>query len=109
MTRLISGIALLALACSATAAPTSYVFDSVSKFDLHVSQPSITGILQGTASPVTVTWMDDSSGDYRYAVSRCIPVFLTMMEKPGRYLLNLTVDPAQSHVGMVSCGLELRN
>jgi hypothetical protein len=109
MTRFIVAVGMLVVTTAAVAAPTDYVFDSVSKFDLHTSQPSITGILQGATTPTTVTWPDNTNGDYRYAVSRCVPVFLTMLEKPGRYLLNLRVDPNAGAVGMISCGLELRN
>jgi hypothetical protein len=101
---------LLAVGSSAvSAAETSYAFDSVSRVDMHASQPSITGILRNTTTPVTVTFADNTNGDFRYAVSRCVPVFLTMLEKPGRYYLNLTVDPASTSVGLVSCGLELRS
>jgi hypothetical protein len=109
MTKLIRALALMAIAPSAMAAPTSYVFDSVSRIDLNTSRPSITGVLQGATTPTTVSFADQTNGDFRYAVSRCVPVFLTMMEKPGRYLLHLTVDPNQSSVGLESCGLEIRS
>jgi hypothetical protein len=109
MTKLICAMALLALAPSAMAAPTSYVFDSISRIDFHISQPSVTGILQGASTPTTVSFNDQTNGDHRYGVSRCVPVFLTMLEKPGRYLLHLTVDPDQQFFAIVSCGLELRS
>ena len=101
---------LFVLASStASAAPTSYAFDSVSQFDLGGSQVSITGILVNTTTPITVTFVDNTNGDYRYAVSRCVPVFLTMTEKPGRYYLNLTIDPAITTVALISCGLQLKS
>lgn len=109
MMRFIAAMGLLVVASSVAAAPTDYVFDSVSKLDLHITRPSITGILQGSTTPTTVTWADNTNSEFQYAVSRCVPVFLTMLEKPGRYLLNLRVDPAAPGLGMISCGLELRN
>ena len=81
----------------------------ISRIDVHAAHPSVTGILRNTTTPVTVTFVDQTSGEYRDVVSRCVPVLLTMLEKPGRYYLNLTVDPAAANVGLVSCGLELRN
>ena len=66
-------------------------------------------ILRNATTPRTVTFVDQTNGEYRYVVSRCVPLLLTMLEKPGRYYLNLTVDPAAANVGLVSCGLELRN
>lgn len=81
----------------------------ISRIDVHAAHPSVTGILRNTTTPVTVTFVDQTNGEYRYVVSRCVPVLLTMLEKPGRYYLNLTVDPAAANVGLVSCGLELRN
>jgi hypothetical protein len=109
LSRATVAILLAAGSSLASAAETSYAFDSVSRVDLHTSQPSITGILRNTTTPVTVAFVDNTNGDFRYAVSRCVPVFLTMLEKPGRYYLNLTVDPAALNVGLVSCGLELRS
>jgi hypothetical protein len=109
MTRSLFALALLAATSSAVAAPTSYVFDSVSKFGLAGSQITLTGILQGESTPTTLTWADATTGDYRYAMNRCVPVLLTMIEKPGRYLLNLEIDPAEASVGILGCGLELRS
>jgi hypothetical protein len=76
---------------------------------VHAAHPSVSGILRHTTTPVTVTFVDETNGEYRYVVSRCLPVLLTMLEKPGRYYLNLTADPAAANVGLVSCGLEPRN
>jgi hypothetical protein len=101
-------IALAIGSSAASAAPTTYSFDSVSRVDMHEKNPSITGIQRNATTPTTVTWADNVVGDYRHAVDRCVPLFLLMLEKPGRYYLNLTVDPAQMNLGIVSCGLELR-
>ena len=109
MTRSMFALALLAATSSATADPTDYVFDSLSKFDVGRPTVSVTGVIQGQTTPTTVTWTDDGNTDFSFMMSRCVPVLLTMMEKPGRYLLNLRVDPAETYIGTISCGLELRN
>jgi hypothetical protein len=109
LSRVTTAALLAAIVSTAAAAPTDHAFDSVTSFDLKTSQISVTGILRNTATPTTVTFADNTNGDFRYAVSRCVPLFLTMTEKPGRYYLNLTIDPANSSVGIVSCGLELRS
>lgn len=99
---------LLSIAASAAnAAPTSYTFDSISAFDLGAFQVSITGILKNTSTPTTITWVDNTTSTQ--TVSRCVPVFLNMMDKAGRYYLNLTVDPAQQSLQTVSCGLQLKS
>lgn len=109
MTRSIFALALLAATFSAAAAPTDYVFDSLSKVDVGTPTVSVTGIIQGQTTPTTVTWNDNGNTDYSFLMSRCVPVLLTMLEKPGRYLLNLRVDPAALNFGTISCGLELKN
>jgi hypothetical protein len=107
MIRSMFAIALLAVASSAVAAPTDYVFDTVRRFDF-AGQISVTGILQGSTTETSVTWNETPGGSYVVIANRCVPLFLTMMEKPGRYTLNLRVDPA-IYDGTISCGLELRN
>jgi hypothetical protein len=106
-------VALLALllggyASFVTAAPTTYSFDTLTRVSMHTSNPSLTGVLRNTTDPTTISFIDNTNVSFRYAVSRCVPLFLTMIEKPGRYFLNLTVDPAQPNVQLVSCELELR-
>ena len=92
-----------------TAAPTTYSFDTLTKVSLHSSAPSLTGVLRNDASPTTITFIDNTNVSFRYVVNRCVPLFLTMIEKPGRYFLNVTVDPAVAYVELISCELELRN
>jgi hypothetical protein len=92
-----------------TAAPTTYSFDTLTKVSLHASAPSLTGVLRNETSPMTVSFVDNTNISFRYIVNRCVPVFLTMIEKPGRYFLNVTVDPAVPNVELISCELELRD
>jgi hypothetical protein len=58
---------------AASAAPTVYAFDSVSRIDLDTARPSITGILRNTTTPITVSFADNTNADFRFAVSRCVP------------------------------------
>jgi hypothetical protein len=95
-------------ALPALAAPTIYAFDTVSAVEMHGSSPSIIGRKKDTGEDLTVTFIDATNGEYRYAVSRCVPLFLTAMEKPGRYFLYVTVDPAELNVQLKSCRLELK-
>jgi hypothetical protein len=55
-------------------------------------------ILRNATTPRTVTFVDQTNGAYRQVVSRCVPVFLIMLEKPGRYYLipRLTPPPPTS-------------
>ena len=101
-----TAVLLAVFASAAGAAPTAYVFDTVTRFDFgspqNSNQNSITGILRNDTTPTTVTFPDST-------MTRCVPVILTMIEKPGRYYLNITVDTQFANLGMHSCGLELRN
>lgn len=115
----IAAIALLVTSAGATAAPTTYKFDSVSRLDAGRTAAvaiystggtmSITGVLENTTTPSTLTFTDSTSPDSATTGSRCIPYFLTMMEKPGRYVLYVTIDPADTYRQFISCGLELKS
>jgi hypothetical protein len=112
MKRLSSAMATILLAAASTGAnadTTSYAFDSVSKFDLQDKQFAVTGVLRNTTAPLTVTFADNVNGEYRFMVSRCVPVLLTMMEKPGKYYLNLTWDSTDINLALKNCGLESRS
>jgi hypothetical protein len=107
--RLRNAAAVLLIAGSAAAeAGDTYVFDTLSRVDMHINNPSVTGILENTTTPVTVTIPDSVSSSFRDAFNRCVPLFLTMLEKPGRYRLHLTVEPTLN-IGIANCALELRN
>ena len=104
-----TGLAALLLGIAsqtATAAPVTYTFDVVSKIYLHESESSITGILVNTTDPVTIKFPGRANPD---TVDRCVPMFLTAIEKPGRYYLSIrtSVDPGVER--MLACGLELRS
>jgi hypothetical protein len=77
--------------------------------DLDATGPSVSGVLRNQTTTSTVSFVDQTNVSYRYIVNRCVPMFLTMIEKPGRYWLNVTVDPAQQYVQLVSCTLSLRS
>lgn len=106
-------IKLLALplffSINAYAAYTTYSFDTVTSINLHSSSPSIQGIEKDTGNEITVSFKDITNVSYRYVVNRCVPVFLTVMDKPGKYFLNLTIDPNTSSVGLKSCEIKLKS
>ena len=106
-----ASVALLigSYASFATAAPTTYSFDTLSRVSMHSSIPSVTGVLRNATDATTVTFIDNTNGSFRYVVNRCVPLFLTMLEKPGKYFLNVTVEPADLNVQLVACELELRS
>ena len=112
MKRLSSAMAAVLLASvsvGADAAVTDYAFDSVSKVDFQNDRISITGVLRNTTAPFTLTLAENTNGDFRYIVSRCVPVLLTMLEKPGKFYLNVTGDTAATNIGLSKCGLETRS
>jgi hypothetical protein len=71
---------------------TTYTFGTVTAVDLDEKIPRIVGLEKDTGAPLTVAFVDFGDLSYRYAVNRCVPLFLTMMEKPGRYDLQLRLD-----------------
>jgi hypothetical protein len=91
------------------AAPTEYAFDTVTAVKLHASSGSVTGVLLNASTSTTVNFVDNTNVSYRYVVNRCVPVFLTALEKPGRYVLRVTVDTAVPNVQLISCQLELKD
>lgn len=97
-----------AASATALAAPATYEFETVTGMKLDGDVPAITGVLRNTTTPTTVSFNDHTSISFRYVVNRCVPVFLTMMEKPGKYYLTLVVDPANTSVGLISCSLDVR-
>jgi hypothetical protein len=111
--RISIGSSILALcglfAPTANAAPVTYLFDTVTAVTMHSSLPSITGVLRNGTDPVTVSFRDNTNVGFRFVVNRCVPVFLTMLDKPGRYSLELIVDPAELNVQLVSCSLQVRS
>ena len=102
-------VALLAgMSCAAVAAPVAYEFETVTGLKLDAGAPSVTGVLRNSATPTTVEFIDQTNISYRYIVNRCVPVFMTMMEKPGKYYLTLVIEPTQQYVQLISCELQLR-
>lgn len=90
---------------SVTANADVFTFDTVSQFNMRVNGgngPSrITGVLRNTTTPTTL--------EYASLASQCIPLLLTMTEKPGRYYLTVELITGYPLPNMVDCGLELRN
>lgn len=109
-TRLALASLVLGLSSSlAMAAPTTYTFDTLTTVSMDAGTPSLSGVLRNNTTTSTVSFVDQTNVSYRYVVNRCVPIFLTMIEKPGRYWLHVTVDPALQNVQLVSCSLEVRS
>jgi len=92
----------------AAAAPITYEFESVTGLTMHSTTPSINGVLRNTTAPFVISFNDYGSEQYQFILNRCVPLILIMMEKPGRYNLNITIDPALANFQLVACGLGLR-
>jgi hypothetical protein len=96
------------VAGAAQAAPTLYAFDTVTYLKLGRNYNQITGVERGTGLPLTAPFLDSTNNTFQYVVNRCVPLFVTAFEKPGRYYLLVTVDPAESNVQLVDCALEIK-
>ena len=102
-------ISLNLLSASAWAAPVEYVFDTVTSIGMGRTDNQVVGIERNTGNSLAVSYIDSTNGEHRYAVSRCVPLLLTMIEKPGRYYLHLTIDSAIATVQIVECRLTLKS
>jgi hypothetical protein len=103
-----TGLAALLLGIAsqtATAAPVTYTFDVVSKIYMHESESAIIGVLVNTVDPVTIKFPTLINPD---VLDRCVPMFLTAIEKPGRYYLSIRTSVDPGRVRLLACGLELR-
>ena len=103
-------VPIFALACTglAQAAPTTYAFDTVTSLQLDRTRSRILGIEKDTGLNITAEFVDQTNAAFQYVVNRCVPLFVTALEKPGRYYLFVTVDPADSYVQLVNCRLEVK-
>jgi hypothetical protein len=102
-----AAVLLLGASAQLSAAPVTYTFDSISKIDINRPAPFLVGILQNTSTPTTVTISDDDSE--HKSMKHCIPLFLTMIEKPGRYLLSVTIETSTPYFNLKGCALELKS
>jgi hypothetical protein len=104
----LAGALLSGIPATAKAAATTYAFDTVTAVELGTTNHKIVGIEKGTGVMLTAAWIDQVSESYSFAVSRCVPLVLTALEKPGRYYLYVTIDPADINIQIRSCRLELK-
>jgi hypothetical protein len=100
---------LLAIGSGAAhAVETPYSFDTVTRVDYTVERLTIVGVLRNSTTPTTLTLLAPRyTVDSAARAGTCEPMLLMMLEKPGRYYLNIIVDPA-ALFHIISCGLELR-
>jgi hypothetical protein len=104
----LSAMMLTGISASAFAAPTDFEFETVTAITMDGVRPTITGVLRNSTAPTTLAFRDETNVSFRYVVNRCVPIFLTMMEKPGKYYLLVVVDHAVPYVQLVSCTLQVR-
>ncbi len=106
--RICAALAASVLAAESALAVT-YSFDTVTAVTLNQSNARVVGVERNTGKALSVSFVDNTNVNFRYVVNRCVPVFLTAMEKPGRYFLHVEVDPAATSVGLIGCSLEVKS
>jgi hypothetical protein len=102
LSRTVVAATLLGLSFQASA--EIYEFDTLTEFQSGFPN-SITGILRNTTTPFTTSFSINTD----FAQVGCIPVFLTMLEKPGRYFLTVDIANPGPQGGLIACKLTLRN
>ncbi len=91
-----------------SAAETTYKLDKVTAVTMDSAHPSVSGVEKGTGNALTVSFVDNTNESYRYVVSRCIPLIMTVLEKPNRYSLTLVVDSSDTNVQLRSCRIDVK-
>src|SRR3569832_1220477 len=99
---------LLVVPLAAFSAETTYAFDTVTAVNMRHNNPSISGIEKDTGNQITESLADNTNISFRYVVDRCIPVFLTALENPGRNKKNKTEKPTETNVALKSCQIEVK-
>src|SRR5262249_29794374 len=79
-------LALSALANDAEARPALATYESVDSYSVTYKTMSITGVIQGASAPSTTQYPVASGTDFSDAAA-CREMLLTMMNRPGRFLL----------------------
>ena len=82
------------------AVETTYGFDTVTSIDINYGnysgtdqdQPEIIGIEKDTGDVINISFYSRENIADQYKLNRCIPIFLTAIEKPGKYYLYITLD-----------------
>jgi len=106
--RSLAATVALTLAGNALAAPVTHEFETITEINMHSYSPSLTGVLRNTTTPFTVSFYDNS-GDYnKFVLSRCLPLFMAMVDKPGKFYLVFTYDPTVQSVATIGCKLQVR-
>lgn len=111
---------LLPLSVAVAEVQATYVFTTVDSYNIkgEVSEVEVTGIVQGEATPRTVTLtyhpstFSSQAGDYvasQRTFDRCERLLLLAMSKPGQYFLELRQehDPF-STILFIGCKLTRR-
>jgi hypothetical protein len=104
---------LMPLSAAVAEVQASYVFTTVDSYNIkgEVWEVDVTGIVQGEATPRTVTLTYFPWGDYvgiTRTFERCERLLLMAMSKPGQYLLELRQEVDASTMQSVGCKLTRR-
>ena len=97
--RAVAAAAILAASFPASAAV--YEFDTLTKYE-GGNAASITGIPRNSSTPLYLPFYMGSEDN------ACIPIFLLMLEKPGRYYLTVEVVDTTPPRPLSTCTLSLR-
>jgi len=96
---LLLALSPLSIASAQSSAEEVLVFETVDSYDLESNVwLKITGILQGEATPRTLSISANYSGAYEQHVRGCERLVLMAMSKPGQYYFELrrsTYTPVQ--------------
>jgi hypothetical protein len=85
---------------------TTGVFDTVTTLEIGRTYVTIRGIEKDTGGPVIASFENNVQ------IDRCVPLFMTAFEKPGRYFLYVSYgkdSPSQtSGASLFYCRLDLK-
>ena len=91
------------LAASFAACADTYEFDTLTAFTWGAAVGEMTGLPRNSSTLITLSLATNADDNH------CIPMLLTMMEKPGRYYLTLTTSSSAPPQLLQRCALALRN
>ena len=103
---IVLAISLILTSMSSTA--STKVFDTVTWFKVSASGTNshIQGIEKNTGSFITASFQGTGLQEGKSVGSICTPLVLTVIEKPGRYYLHVTMNSINQ---LEACMLELKS
>jgi hypothetical protein len=101
LSRAIAAMGLLAASFAASA--ETHEFDTITTFSWGSGTAQITGVARNSSTTINVPLGAGTAHNH------CIPMLLTMMEKPGRYYLTLITSSPITPQPLQKCALTIRN